>query len=94
MESQEVINSKVKHLWDAIEGKDGMKKDVILLNSSVQNLNTTMEKTATALSGIHKFMAESKGSSKEKTNNKNDIKWIIAIVVTIGLSFLSHYILD
>lgn len=103
-----VLELQVENVRKVLEdnGHLGLKSSVIILSENVKNLNTLLEESRTDRKSLHESVEhlvayksnlettfiERDRASSEKEVRKAHVKWLIGIVITLGLGFAALYV--
>ncbi len=85
------ISEKLDQMESMIYGREGpgLKDTVVRLSETVKHLDGTTESLKTAVSGLVRFMDETRGKDKIKTQMASTIKWLIGSLVTLIIALVT-----
>ena len=88
MEPIKELQRKVERIESMIFGHDGpgLKETVMHLDRTVKGLDETMSDLRIIVSGLVRFVDETKGEDKAKENMSNTIKWLVGTVIALAIA--------
>lgn len=69
-------------------GNKGLIEKTAIMDTTLNNINSTLGDLTTAVRALVKFMDETKGSEQKERELKNTLKWAIGIGVTIIIGLI------
>ncbi len=85
------LNRKVDKIESMIFGHEGpgLKDTVVRLDETVKHLDCTVQDLKTGVSGLVKYVEETKGKDKAKEGMVSTIRWLVGSVITITVAALT-----
>jgi len=85
------LKEKIDRLETMIFGHEGpgLKDTVVRLDESVKRFDSSIKDLATVVSGLVKFMDETRGKDKIKTQMASTIKWLVGTVITLAIALIT-----
>lgn len=91
MENLEQLVKKIDRLETMIFGYEGpgLKDTVVRLDESVKQFDASIKDLAIVVSGLVKFVDESIGKDKIKTQMATTIRWLVGSLITVILALIT-----